>query len=70
MKALILIILIYLGYRLFKTWLIPGKSTTKMPDQGGLTPVDDVMVQDPFCETYFPRQQGISHKVKGETVYF
>ncbi len=32
--------------------------------------VDDVMVKDPFCKTYFAKKQGIKSVIDGETHYF
>ena len=32
--------------------------------------VDDVMVKDPFCETYFPQRNGIKRVIGGQTYYF
>ena len=35
-----------------------------------LSPVDDVMVKDPFCEVYLPRRKGIKDVIEGKTYYF
>ena len=39
-------------------------------EEEGLTKVDDVMVKDPFCETYFPERKGIKGVIEGKTYYF
>jgi YHS domain-containing protein len=70
MRLLIFGFLVYLGYRLFKGWASPGKSTTRTSEEEGLTKVDDVMVKDPFCETYFPERKGIGGVIEGKTYYF
>ena len=70
MRLLVLFLLIYLAYRLFKNWALPGQSSTETPEQEGLTMVDDVMVKDPFCETYFPKRNGIKKVIGGQTHYF
>lgn len=70
MRLLILCLLIYFGYRLFKTWVLPGGSPAISEEEGSLTAIDDVMVKDPFCETYFPQRQGIRGVINGETHYF
>jgi YHS domain-containing protein len=70
MRLLLFGVLIYIGYRLFKAWGSPAKSTTRTSEQGGLTKVDDVMVKDPFCETYFPERKGIRGVIEGKTYYF
>jgi YHS domain-containing protein len=70
MRLLVLGILIYVGYRLFKTLAAPGKSTTRTPENEGIAKVDDVMVKDPFCQTYFPERKGIRGVIEGKTYYF
>jgi len=70
MRLLILFLLVYLAYRLFKNWALPGQSSPRTPEQEGLTTVDDVMVKDPFCETYFPKREGIKKVIGGQTYYF
>ncbi|NIW94249.1 MAG: hypothetical protein GWN20_15540 [Phycisphaerae bacterium] len=32
--------------------------------------IDDVMVKDPFCETYFPRRNAVRLKMNGNVYYF
>jgi YHS domain-containing protein len=70
MRLLILGCLIYLGYRVIKAWAAPRRSTARTSEHGGLTTVDDVMVKDPFCETYFPERRGIKGVIEGKTYYF
>ena len=70
MRLLIYALLIYLGYRAFKAWASPGKRIARPSEQDGLTRVDDVMVKDPFCETYFPEGKGVRGVIEGKTYYF
>lgn len=70
MRLLIFLFLIYLGYRLIKKLTLPGPPSAKMPEQEPLLPIDDVMVKDPYCETYFPKRDGIKKVIKGQTCYF
>ena len=70
MRLLITILLLYLGYRLIKVWLLPEKSTKRTRREEGLTDIDDVMVKDPFCGTYFPEQKGVKGVIEGKTYYF
>ncbi len=70
MRLLILCLLIYLGYLVFKKLVLPGQAPTRTPEQEGLAMVDDVMVKDPFCKTYFAKKQGIKSVIDGETHYF
>ncbi len=70
MRLLILGALIYFGYRLVKAWALPGKSTKRTQGEEGLTAIDDVMVKDPFCGTYFPEQKGVKGVIEGKAYYF
>lgn len=70
MRLLVLCLLIYLGYRIFKKWALPEKSSKKTPEQDGLAMVDDVMVKDPFCQVYFPKKNGVKSVINGETHFF
>ncbi|RLB81388.1 MAG: transcriptional regulator [Deltaproteobacteria bacterium] len=70
MRLLILCLLIYLGYRLFKKLVLPEQSPTTLEEQEALMRVDDVMVKDPYCETYFPKRKGIRKVIDGKAYYF
>ena len=72
MRFLFLCLLIYLGYRVVKGFLTPapGPSATRPERQNDMTPVDDVMVKDPFCQTYIPQRDGIRQVIDGKTVFF
>lgn len=72
-KNLILIGLIYIIYRMAKSWI----QTTMQSGSGGpLTkgtpdgPADGVMIKDPQCGVYFPQQDAVVLKQSGETLYF
>ena len=70
MRVLILIVLVYLGYRVLKSLIAPSASTRRSQDTGAVGMVDDVMVKDPLCETYFPKRDGVKAVINGETLYF
>jgi uncharacterized protein len=70
MRFLIFLLFIYLGFRLFKKWTQPGKTDKMAEGRGNLQPVDDVMLKDPFCDTYFARMQGVEGIMDGKTYYF
>ena len=55
---------------MFKKWALPGKSSTRAREEESLTMVNDLMVKDPFCGTYFPKKKGIKSVIKGKTYYF
>jgi YHS domain-containing protein len=64
------LLFVYLGYWLFKKWVGPKQSSRDQGEDDHPVGVDDVMVKDPFCETYFPKRQGIQASIKGKTHYF
>ena len=70
MRLLILILLVYFGYRLLKKVAGSDRSGEDLNEVDDLSPVDDVMVKDPFCEVYLPRRKGIKDVIEGKTYYF
>ncbi|MBN1843571.1 MAG: hypothetical protein JW883_14980 [Deltaproteobacteria bacterium] len=70
MRFLFLCLLIYLGYRVLKSLFLPGQSPPEPERNDEVARVDDVMVKDPFCETYFPKRSGIKEIINGETYFF
>lgn len=73
MRFLIFLLLVYFGYRFLKRWLIRQvlQSQDRMKAASRpFTEVDDIMVQDPFCKTYFPQRNGVHLNHKGENLYF
>jgi uncharacterized protein len=70
MRLLIFIALIYLGYRYLKSWLTSQQTPRRtVPGRTG-TSIDDVMVKDPYCNTYFPKRSGLALTVDGKELYF
>jgi len=70
MRLLILILLAYFGYRLLKKVAGSGQPGENLNEVDDLSPVDDVMVKDPFCEVYLPREKGVKDVIEGKTYYF
>jgi len=70
MRLLILGILMYVGYRALKALVLPVKPSVRSEREPPSAEVDDVMVKDPFCKTYFPARRAIKRVIKGETLYF
>ena len=50
--------------------LAPGPSSSRSQRQDDLAPVDDIMVKDPFCQTYIPKRDGIQEVINGQTYFF
>lgn len=70
MKLLLFfIIAVYLFFRVSK-WLLtaaPGEAGPKDPHS---LSIDDVMLKDPVCGTYFPRREGVVAELDGEVHRF
>ena len=71
MRLLIFLAIVYLVYRIVKSWMLKNLPSSddavSSPTAGE---IDDVMVKDPYCEVYFPKRKGIHLKVDGEDLYF
>jgi len=68
-RLLIFAGVIYLTYRLLKSWKL--KNTQSKVGFGKTENViDDIMIKDPFCETYFPKRNGVHLLVDGKDLYF
>ena len=70
MRLLVLIGLLYLCYRLLKSWLPKETSSKRAAFEKKTGQIDDVMVKDPYCEIYFAKRDGVHVKIKGKDVYF
>lgn len=70
MRLLVLIGLLYLCYRLLKSWLPKETSSQKAAFEKKTGQIDDVMVKDPYCEIYFAKRDGVHVNIKGKDVYF
>jgi uncharacterized protein len=58
-RIIVLALLGYLGYRLFKRW-VRGKILSGRTESHGPGRIDDVMVKDPQCGAYFARRDGVT----------
>jgi len=70
MKLLLLIVIGYLCYRAFKSWMAGAAGPRRPVGPGDRPEIDDVMIQDPYCGTYFPQRDGVSLRINGKTLYF
>ncbi len=74
LRILILVGLLYIGYRLIMRSLGKGggtkKDDTADTSAGKTERITDVLVEDPVCHKLVPKQQAIQLEVKGETHYF
>ena len=65
-RLLIIAGLIYFLYRKYQSW--SGSIAARRADP--VETVEDVMIQDPYCETYFPKREGILLRRDGKEYYF
>ena len=70
-RLLIFGALVYLLYRALKSWIFKdlkaGRTEAGSADR---QQIDDIMVKDPFYNTYFPKRNALRVEHKGETLYF
>ena len=70
-KYILIGFLIYLLYRALKRWmLIDIEVTRKGAFPKSKDQLDDFMVKDPFCGTFFPKREGVKGRINGEDLYF
>ena len=70
MRLLILIALVYFGYRAVKSWMLPHPPGARPGAGSGTEAVDDLMVKDPYCQIYFPKREAIHARIDGEDLFF
>ncbi len=70
MRLLILIGLMYLCFKLLKSWVSPKAPLRNANFEGNAGEIDDVMIKDPFCGVYFPKRDGVYLKHKGRELFF
>jgi hypothetical protein len=58
-RIIILVGLGYLAYRLVKRW-VRGKVSSARVEGRDTERIDDIMVKDPQCGTYFARRDGVA----------
>ena len=70
MKLLILFVIVYLGYKTLKSWMLQNTAMGKTVSQKATREIDDIMVKDPFCEVHFPKRNGVHLRMEGKDLYF
>ena len=69
-KLIIYLGLGYLVYKFVKSVILPKAPPARKVRQQTAGQIDDVMIKDPFCETYFPQRNGIHLKFENRDLYF
>ena len=69
LKLILWILVIFVGFKLMK-FVKSDLKTTKKVATTTPPPIEDVMLQDPYCKTYFPKNQGVVARIQQNEVYF
>ena len=69
-KLIIYFALGYLIYKFAKAVIFSKPPPARKVRQQSVGQIDDIMIKDPYCETYFPRRDGIHLKFEKEDLYF
>ena len=69
-RLLIFAGLAYFFYRKIKTWALeninPPRHSFNKPEDN----INDIMIQDPYCKTYFPKREAVQLDINGKQLYF
>ncbi len=69
-RLAIILLILYLLYRLFRWIFLPGGKVVKpLPREGNGSPRED-LVEDPVCHTYLPASQARMARFGEKEVYF
>ena len=69
-RLLIYLGLGYLVYKLVKALIFPKTRPLRNSRRQSVGQIDDIMVKDPYCETHFPKKDGVHLKISGQDLYF
>jgi YHS domain-containing protein len=69
LRFVILAAVAYIFYRALKNWMAGGGSVDDRRRTAD-GEVDDVLIQDPVCLTYFARRNGVHLHHQGHDLYF
>jgi YHS domain-containing protein len=61
-------ILAYVAYTVIRKWISQPRS--RRVNRSDVGQIDDVMVKDPQCGSYFPRRDGIALRFEGQDLLF
>jgi YHS domain-containing protein len=55
---------------MFKSWIAPRATPRQRFPGERENSIDDVMIKDPYCDTYFPQRNGVHLSIDGKDLYF
>lgn len=70
MRFLIAIGLLYLVYRILKSWIFQKEVPYRTASNQEIGPADDELIQDPYCKIYFPKREGVNIRWNGRDLSF
>ncbi len=70
LKVLVILVLLYVGYRVVRMFLRKNSQNVKSYRVDGEQPKGEDLVQDPFCRTYVPKSQAYIKMIDGRQQYF
>jgi uncharacterized protein len=70
MRLLILLGLLYLGYRFLKSWMFKETTSQKATFENKGAEINNIMVKDPHCGVYFSKKDGVHLDMSGQDLYF
>ena len=68
-RLLVIVLIAYLAFRVVRRWLSSGSGSHRV-DGTEVGRIDDVMVKDPYCGSYFPRRDGVPLQHEGRELLF
>ncbi|MBL0715670.1 MAG: hypothetical protein JJV98_18430 [Desulfosarcina sp.] len=69
-RFIILGLVAYVFYRALKNWMIGSGRPDSGRRKTTAGEVDDVLIQDPVCQTYFAKRKGVHLRHQGRDIYF
>ena len=69
-RFIILAIVGYVAYRALRSWMYPESTSSDSVAGKHTREIDDVMIQDPYCEAYFPKRKAVHLNLDGEDLQF
>jgi len=71
LRLLIIGALVYLLYRVFTRWMVGhSASSGGAVNHRNAGAIDDIMVKDPQCEVFFPKNEAVLARIDGRDLFF
>jgi len=69
-RLIILAVLVYFGFKAVKRLILSVSDSNRESVENSASGIEDIMVKDPYCQSYFPRRNGIHLHFNGKDLYF